>query len=85
MSDSRDTRGVAARPRPLLGFAASSFVVGAVLMLLFESALSRVAGLAALFAFIVAGVFLVAAPDFLEAEDPGDPFPPAPPGFGSDR
>jgi hypothetical protein len=49
-------------------------------MLFFESVVSRVAGLAELFAFIVAGVFLVAAPDFLEVDDRDDPFPPAPPG-----
>ena len=76
----RDTHRTAERNLPLLGFMASSFVVGAVLMLFFESAISRVVGLAALFAFIVAGVFLVAAPDFLEAEEGGDSFPPRPPG-----
>jgi hypothetical protein len=44
-------------------------VVGMGLMLAFESALSRVAGLLALFAFIVIGVFLIADPAFLAAED----------------
>lgn len=65
-----------ARPNPrLLGFAAASFAIGAALMLFFESTLSRVVGLAGLFAFIVAGVFLVAAPSFLEGDDE---FPPEP-------
>jgi hypothetical protein len=44
-------------------------VVGLVLMLVFESAISRVLGLLALFAFIVIGVFLIADPAFLAEED----------------
>ena len=42
---------------------------GLVLMVVFESAITRVLGLLALFAFIVIGVFLIADPAFLEAED----------------
>jgi len=42
---------------------------GLVLMLAFESAITRVLGLLALFAFIVIGVFLIADPAFLAAED----------------
>jgi hypothetical protein len=42
---------------------------GLVLMVGFESAITRVVGLLALFAFIVIGVFLIADPAFLAAED----------------
>jgi hypothetical protein len=42
---------------------------GLALMLAFESAITRVLGLLALFAFIVIGVFLIADPAFLAAED----------------
>ena len=45
---------------------------GLVLMLGFESAITRVVGLLALFAFIVIGVFLIADPAFLAAEDEED-------------
>jgi hypothetical protein len=44
-------------------------VVGLGLMLAFESAITRVLGLLALFGFIVIGVFLIADPAFLAAED----------------
>jgi hypothetical protein len=43
-------------------------VAGLALMLIFESAISRVLGVLALFAFIVIGVFVIADPAFL-AED----------------
>ena len=43
--------------------------VGLVLMVAFESAITRVLGLLALVAFIVIGVFLIAVPAFLAAED----------------
>jgi hypothetical protein len=42
---------------------------GLALMLAFESAITRVLGLLALFAFIVIGVFLIADPAFLAAGD----------------
>ena len=45
---------------------------GVVLMVGFESAITRVVGLLALFAFIVIGVFLIADPAFLAAEDEED-------------
>ncbi len=45
---------------------------GLALMLAFESAITRVLGLLALFAFIVIGVFLIADPAFLAADDEGD-------------
>ena len=43
--------------------------VGLVLMLAFESAVTRLLGVLALFAFIVIGVFLVADPAFLVEEE----------------
>jgi uncharacterized membrane protein YkvI len=46
-----------------------SLVVGLVLMIGFEAMLTRVFGVLALFAFIVLGVFLIADPEFLEADD----------------
>jgi len=47
----------------------ASLAVGFVLMIGFEHAITRVFGLLALFAFIVIGVFLIADPAFLAAED----------------
>ena len=44
-------------------------VVGLALMLVFESAITRVLGVLALFAFIVIGVFLIADPAFLTEEE----------------
>jgi NADH:ubiquinone oxidoreductase subunit 6 (subunit J) len=55
--------------RALLGVMLACLVVGMGLMLVFESALSRVVGLLALFAFIVIGVFLIADPEFLASEE----------------
>ena len=55
--------------RGLLFVMLGCLAVGMGLMLVFESAFSRVAGLLALFAFIVIGVFLIADPAFLEAEE----------------
>jgi hypothetical protein len=46
-----------------------SLAAGLVLMVGFERALTRALGLLALFAFIVIGVFLIADPAFLAAED----------------
>ena len=43
--------------------------VGLVLMFAFESAITRLLGVLALFAFIVIGVFLIADPAFLDADD----------------
>ena len=42
---------------------------GLLLMLLFEAWFTRLLGVAALFAFIVSGVFLIADPAFLAADD----------------
>ena len=50
----------------------ASLALGLVLMLGFEAPLARIVGVPALFAFIVAGVFLIANPAFLaEDEQPG--------------
>ena len=43
-------------------------VAGVVLMVAFESPLTRVLGLLCLFGFIVGGVFLIADPDDLRRE-----------------
>ena len=55
--------------RALMGAMFGCLGIGLVLMLGFESALTRALGVLALFAFIVIGVFLIADPDFLAAED----------------
>jgi hypothetical protein len=46
---------------------------GVVLMVAFESPLTRVLGLLCLFGFIVGGVFLIADPDLLGREEEGMP------------
>jgi hypothetical protein len=48
-------------------------VAGVVLMVAFESPLTRVLGLLCLFGFIVGGVFLIADPDLLGKEEEGMP------------
>jgi hypothetical protein len=53
----------------LLGFMFTCLGAGLLLMLLFEAWLTRLLGVAALFAFIVSGVFLIADPAFLAADD----------------
>jgi hypothetical protein len=50
-------------------FTLAALVVALVLNLLFEHTLTRVVGVVAMFAFIVAGVFLIASPRFLDAEE----------------
>jgi preprotein translocase subunit SecD len=47
----------------------ASLAVGLVLMIGFEAVLTRIVGVLALFAFIVIGVFLIADPAFLDAEE----------------
>jgi hypothetical protein len=63
--------------RALFAVMIGSFGVGAVLMLLFESTPARIAGVLALFAFMIAGVFLVAEPEFLAGDDADSPVSPA--------
>jgi hypothetical protein len=46
-----------------------SFVVGVLLMIPFHEPITRILGVIALFTFIVSGVFLIAAPDFLDREE----------------
>jgi hypothetical protein len=58
--------------RPLMGVMLGCLAIGMVLMLVFDSAIARVVGVVALFAFIVTGVFLIADPAFLAAEDDED-------------
>jgi uncharacterized membrane protein YkgB len=53
----------------LLGFMFTCLGAGLLLMLLFEAWYTRLVGVAALFAFIVTGVFLIADPAFLAADD----------------
>ena len=50
-------------------FTTASLVVTLVSMLLFEHTLTRVVGVVAMFAFIVSGVFLIASPANLEADE----------------
>jgi hypothetical protein len=54
-------------------FALGSFVVGAALLFPFESTITRIVGIAALFAAIVGGVFAIATPELLEADEEGEP------------
>jgi hypothetical protein len=49
-----------------------AFFVGLVLMVAFESVITRVLGLIALFTFIVTGVFLIADPVFLGQDQNGE-------------
>jgi len=53
----------------LVGFMFTCLGAGLLLMLLFEAWFTRLLGVAALFAFIVSGVFLIADPAFLAADD----------------
>jgi hypothetical protein len=51
----------------------ASLVVGVLLMVPFESTVTRLLGLLCLFGFIVGGVFLIADPAFLGDEEDADP------------
>ena len=53
----------------------ASLVLGLVLMLGFEHALTRVLGLLCLAAFVVIGVSVIARPEFLEGPPPQEPAP----------
>lgn len=52
---------------PMLALGA--FVLGVALMIPFEYTITRVLGVVLLFAAIVAGVFAIASPELLGAED----------------
>jgi hypothetical protein len=69
---SRPAPAPSVRRRPLLVFMLACLGAGLLLMLLFEAWVTRAAGVVALFAFIVSGVFLIADPAFLAAEEDGD-------------
>lgn len=45
------------------------FVLGVALMIPFEFTITRVLGVLAMFAAVVAGVFAIATPDFLSDDD----------------
>jgi hypothetical protein len=47
----------------------AAFVLGVGLMVPFEAAITRILGMAFLLAFIVGGVFVIADPRFLAADD----------------
>ena len=66
---SRSAPQPSVRRRPLLVFMFACLGVGLLLMLLFEAWVTRAVGVTALFAFIVSGVFVIADPAFLAAED----------------
>jgi hypothetical protein len=66
---SRPAPAPSVRRRPLLVLMFACLGAGLLLMLLFEAWVTRALGVIALFAFIVSGVFLIADPAFLEAED----------------
>ena len=51
------------------------FAAGVLLMIPFEFWLTRVLGVAALFAAIVVGVFAIATPGFLEEDNPDEARP----------
>ena len=53
----------------LVGFMFTCLGAGLLLMLLLEAWFTRLGGVACLFAFIVTGVFLIADPAFLAADD----------------
>ena len=55
--------------RPLALVMVVSMVLGFTLMLVFEHTITRAVGVVALFAFIVSGVFVIADPGFLAADD----------------
>jgi hypothetical protein len=58
--------------RRLFAVTLSSFVLGSLVMLLFEAPAARIVGVALLFCFVVSGVFLVADPDWLAGDEDGE-------------
>jgi hypothetical protein len=54
---------------PLMSVMLAAFAIGMVLMLGFESTVTRVLGMAALVTFMVTGVFLIADPSMLDPDD----------------
>ena len=68
----RPQRAAAASASPPRGpaafFALIALAAGVLLMLAFDAWFTRLLGVLALFAFVVAGVFAIASPAFLEAD-----------------
>jgi hypothetical protein len=62
------------RARPLLVLMLASLVAGVALMVFFEATFTRIAGVTLLFTFIVSGVFLIADPAVLGADERRDRF-----------
>jgi hypothetical protein len=60
------------RRRPLVLLMFASLAIGLVLMLAFHAPVTRIVGVAALFTFIVSGVFLIADPAFLGPDEDTD-------------
>jgi hypothetical protein len=60
------------RGRMLAAVTVGAFVAGLALMIPFEQTVTRIAGVACLFAFIACGVFLVADPEDLARGDEAD-------------
>ena len=63
------------RRPPLVGAALAAFVAGAGLLVAFDKPVTLAAGVVLLLAFVVAGVFAIASPEYLErvpdeAEEP---------------
>src|SRR5215216_103015 len=56
------------RRRPAAFFALIALAAGTLLMVPFDAWFTRLLGVLALFAFVVAGVFAIASPAFLEAD-----------------
>jgi hypothetical protein len=54
--------------RALSVLVAVCFVAGVALMVFFDAAITRVAGVACLFGFVAAGLFLIADPVLLSGE-----------------
>jgi drug/metabolite transporter (DMT)-like permease len=50
-------------------FTLGALVVTLVSMLLFDEPITRIIGVAAMFAFIISGVFLIASPSYIEKQD----------------
>jgi hypothetical protein len=69
----RPTSGPVAHQQPRRGAAfyvmMGSIALALPLMLLFETAITRIVGVVMLFTFILSGVFAIAQPSFLEADD----------------
>jgi 1,4-dihydroxy-2-naphthoate octaprenyltransferase len=56
------------RRPPLIPTALAAFVLGAGLLFAFEKAVTLMAGILLLFAFMVLGLFAIASPEYLDRE-----------------